>query len=242
MIGHLSKLVLVIASLSITACQSIDVASPENSSLSNEAQSAFNKYSQIDDSQKYKIFYLSDNKNEWGYSHGFRSIDEALDEANKQCEKKTETCELYAIGNNVVYQFPQGMVSDQIENYEISVIRGYMASNGLGNRLFGKDIRKSVSEKIAQGVNAQNFGGMHYKATFFANGELVINYRSNHKNPTNEEKGAWWVRNDELCINAKGFYTGKSACFRLTRTKNIFEMRDSTGWFVTQFRIINEIS
>ena len=167
---------------------------------------------------EYSAFATNISSGRWGQSWFSATPKQAMDKALNFCEKTGQECEIYALGNKVVFGLLPTEMMAALEEYYFSVSPALAKKSTklmIGNRISAKEIIAHLSEASVIG-RTQN--RLKYKATWKSNGEIIGQAISlgNIESKSND-MGTWSVEDGKLCRQWEQWSGGRQECLVVTK-------------------------
>lgn len=167
---------------------------------------------------EYSAFATNISSGRWGQSWFSATPKQAMDEALNFCEKTGQECEIYALGNKIVFGLSPAELLAALEEYYFSVSPALAKKNTnlmIGNQISAAEIIALLSEASVIG-RTQN--RMKYKATWKSNGKIIGEaiYLGNIESKSND-MGTWSVEDGKLCRQWEQWSGGRQECLIVTK-------------------------
>jgi hypothetical protein len=188
-----------------------------------------------DDMKDYKIFYASRNGVNYGYSFAFQSVHEADLSARNFCKRSAPDCELFAIGNTVVYRMNSTDLANAISRYEDEVLKLSTTPDKDGKILSGYLIKSLLTDQMVEG---KTFSGQKFNAMMFQNGKVIAELENIKADVNKSDQGRWWTKDDKYCRRMNSYYNQKTECFSIAKVSEGYEMINDANRVAVNFRII----
>lgn len=220
-------LVMLTALFLLSACQTPQKeVMLDTSGLSGKAVNAFKAYSGKWGYADYKAFFYSNTDEMWGESLGFETAEDAIDYARSVCLKRADDCEIYAIGDTVVYKKGSDFLRTAMANYRKEMKAALKPDGSVGDKIVGSDLKADISGKVFKG---KSFGGMEFFA--FVETDQIIKIRIMGLKPgfVLLDDGNWWVDRDKFCHGMKKFFDGEKGCLSVYRMGEKYFLMNENG-------------
>lgn len=232
-------LVTLSAFFLLAACQgSPHDISADTGGISKGAYKVFTDISREGGYPDYRAFFYSKSKDAYGYSYGYYSVEDAMDRARKECAKQSDDCEIFAVGDIIVYEKGPDILKNAVSQYEDSVKPEIRADTELGEKIDATGLDANFSGMI---INGETFRGEKFLAHLNKNHGLGVElYGTNRKrNPT--DQGRWWIENDKYCHKLNNFFTADSECYSVYRQGDHLLLISNNNEVFSKFTVLGEI-
>ena len=223
----------------LSACQtSPHYVSDETGGISKGAYKVFTDRSRTNGYADYRAFFYSKSKDAYGYSYGFYSVEDAIDRAQKECAVQSDDCQIFAVGDTIVYEKGQDFLRTAMSQYSDSVKPELITDGELGEKVTLEEIEAKFSGMV---INGETFRGRKYLASLHKNHGLDVElYGPGQKtNPT--DKGRWWTKNNSYCHKLNSFFTAEEDCFSVYRQGDHFLLVNSKNEVFSKFTVLGVI-
>jgi len=106
----------------LAGCQtsSHDV-SEEAGGISRSAYKAFTDNSPKNGYPDYRAFFYSKTNDAFGFSYDYSSVEEAINRAREECAQHSGDCQIFSVGDIIVYEKGPNFLRTSISKYSDSV-------------------------------------------------------------------------------------------------------------------------
>jgi len=230
--GH-NFLVVLVSSLVLAGCA-------QTGALDGKAKSAFEEYQAASWFQPYKAFSVGDDLKAYGRSWQYPTAKGAIKTATNECEKHNSWCELYALGNTIVYGMTTRELEDFIRSHNERISGNSPSSDfssiGAAGRLLNKEeIKERLTGFYYVGRSNNN---LDVEADFYSDGRLRVKLdgpkmKKSGKRPMT---GRWWLKEDRLCFQVPGIYAGKVECRDVFAKDKEIRLVSDAGEIISKFQ------
>ncbi len=189
--------------------------------LPESARPSFDDYQTKPD---FKAFAVGFQSGQYGRSWNYRRPKWAMDRAMQECGKRGSACQLYAVGNTVVF----GMSAEQIANIQEKYYYKVIAAPRIDERgkiLSSEEIEKYLSGRTLEGITNQ---GERVTLTLFADGSMTA-----RSNTGIEDTGTWYAKDGKFCRQFRRFTNGILDCQQIVKDGDTFRFY-SEGKYVSE--------
>ncbi len=218
--------------------------------ISMRAQNAFEEYKADSKFIPFKAFAVDLESGGWGRSWGYTKPKWAIDRAIRECHKKNENCEVYAIGNTIVSDMSPEQVAAVSEEYFATVAEAAGPRHGTirlatTQKASGADlVRKQLSSNEIRSylagstVEGTTINGLRFVMKWSADGTMSGKASNSDAEINMTDNGTWWVEDDKLCRQWERWLGGEVYCAVIVKDGETFIFYGSDGEVVRKCTVL----
>lgn len=224
----------LMAALALVGCNTTDnQQSGKSVALTGKSAKAYSEYSDTGNFRDFKAFHYDSHSRNWGRSWGFYTPEAAIKASKEFCVRQSKRCELYALGDTVVFGKGAEYRSEVIEQYRKKHSQQSIRDAGKNRNLSGIDINTEISGRIFKG---KTFAGQEYILTMHRSGELSVRLLNIKAKVRTWDKGKWWVTGGKICRQLSFFFSGEKECFSVRSNNGGYQLINGSDKVVSHLK------
>ncbi len=211
----------------------------------------FEEYRSSPKFSDFKAFALDSNSVSWGHGWAQSNPKLAIDRALLDCRIRSGNltaspkCELYAVGNTVVSRMSPEQLASVTEDYFAAVAKAAGFSRSIthlgaiqevGERMSSDEIKFYLSGRRIEGIAVNGSrGAVKFSAdgTMSGSASMLGDIELGRT-----ERGAWWVKDDQLCGQWQRWLGNTMGCLFLVKDGDTFRAYALDGDIISKFTVL----
>jgi len=219
--------------LSLIPVQLDSKPSPKTVMLPERAKNAFEEYKVGRKFIPFKAFAVDPQTGGWGRSWGHTRPAWAINRAMKACSRRNEACELYAIGDTIVFGLSEDKIDATSAEYFSSLVKA-PSMHSAGQLLSPEEVERYV---IGKTLNITDNTGRRFIVKVFKDGTMHGQQLDPEGSLTGKtDTGTWRVDAGKFCLEFTKWEGGISVCYSVVKDGDTFRLY-SDGDFLAEFTI-----
>jgi hypothetical protein len=193
----------------------------------------FKNYQKETKHPHFKAFAIDVNNQNYGWSWSYPTAEGAIHHALLDCQKWGSSCNLYAVGHEVVFGKNQDEISRFITKYQSTTKASILSPPKTDTPMTSAEIRTALSGQTVLGTSGS---GIEVLISWKESGNFSAKILTKNAGVAQRSNGKWWLNNAKLCRKYEKWFSGRTQCGILVRDGSGFYIYDEADELVGTFR------